>query len=64
MSWTYWTILVRFTEIKHEEVQVRALVVNALGRGFDVQDVDIAAPIGREVLVEVQASGLCHGIFK
>jgi Alcohol dehydrogenase GroES-like domain len=27
---------------------------------FDVEDVDIAAPIGREILVEVQASGLCH----
>jgi S-(hydroxymethyl)glutathione dehydrogenase/alcohol dehydrogenase len=39
---------------------VNALVVNALGRGFGLEDVDIAAPIGREVLVEVQASGLCH----
>jgi S-(hydroxymethyl)glutathione dehydrogenase / alcohol dehydrogenase len=39
---------------------MKALVVNALGRGFDLDDVDIAAPIGREVLVEVQASGLCH----
>src|ERR1700726_22180 len=39
---------------------MKALVVNALGRGFDVEDVDIAAPIGREVLVNVQASGLCH----
>ena len=39
---------------------MKALVVNALGRGFDVEDVDIAAPIGREVLVDVKASGLCH----
>jgi S-(hydroxymethyl)glutathione dehydrogenase/alcohol dehydrogenase len=39
---------------------MKALVVNALGRGFDLEDVDIASPIGREVLVEVQASGLCH----
>jgi len=39
---------------------VKALVVNALGRGFDFEDVDIAAPIGREVLVQVRASGLCH----
>jgi S-(hydroxymethyl)glutathione dehydrogenase / alcohol dehydrogenase len=39
---------------------VKALVVNALGRGFDFEDVDIAAPLGREVLVNVQASGLCH----
>jgi S-(hydroxymethyl)glutathione dehydrogenase / alcohol dehydrogenase len=39
---------------------VKALVVNALGGGFDLEDVQIAAPIGREVLVHVQASGLCH----
>src|SRR5580658_4568041 len=39
---------------------MKALVVNGLGRGFDFEDVDIAAPIGREVLVDVQASGLCH----
>ena len=39
---------------------MKALVVNALGRGFDFEDVDIAAPLGREVLVNVQASGLCH----
>ena len=39
---------------------MKALVVNALGRGFDLEDVEIAAPLGREVLIEVQASGLCH----
>ena len=39
---------------------MKALVVNAIGLGFDLADVDIAAPIGREVLVDVQASGLCH----
>jgi len=39
---------------------MKALVLNALGRGFDFEDVDIAAPTGREVLVDVQASGLCH----
>jgi S-(hydroxymethyl)glutathione dehydrogenase/alcohol dehydrogenase len=39
---------------------MKALVINALGRGFEPDDVDIAAPIGREVLVEVRASGLCH----
>jgi len=39
---------------------VKALVLNALGRGFDFEDVDIAAPVGREVLVDVHASGLCH----
>ena len=39
---------------------MKALVVNALSRGFDFEDIQIAAPIGREVLVNVQASGLCH----
>src|SRR5258708_24880231 len=39
---------------------MKALVVNALSRGFDFEDVQIAAPLGREVLVNVQASGLCH----
>ena len=39
---------------------MKALVVNALGRGFELDDIDIAAPIGREVLVDVKASGLCH----
>jgi NADPH:quinone reductase-like Zn-dependent oxidoreductase len=39
---------------------MKALVVNALGHGFDFEDVEIAAPVGREVLVDVQASGLCH----
>ena len=39
---------------------MKALVVNAVGRGFDFEDVQIATPIGREVLVDVLASGLCH----
>jgi S-(hydroxymethyl)glutathione dehydrogenase/alcohol dehydrogenase len=39
---------------------MKALVVNALGHGFDVEDIDIATPVGREVLIDVQASGLCH----
>ena len=39
---------------------MKALVVEAIGRGFEVADVEIAKPIGREVLVEVRASGLCH----
>lgn len=39
---------------------MKALVVNEVGGGFDLEDVDIAGPIGREVLIEVQASGLCH----
>src|SRR5258705_12679113 len=39
---------------------MKALVPNALGHGFDVEDVEIAVPRSREVLVDVQASGLCH----
>lgn len=39
---------------------MKALVLNAVGRGFELEDVDIAAPVRREVLVEVRASGLCH----
>jgi Zn-dependent alcohol dehydrogenase len=35
---------------------MKALVVNALGRGFDVEDVEIAPPKGREVLVDVRAT--------
>jgi len=39
---------------------MKALVVNALGHGFNLEDIEIAAPMGREVLIDVQASGLCH----
>ncbi|QEW04510.1 zinc-binding dehydrogenase [Microbacterium lushaniae] len=39
---------------------MRAAIVNAFGGGFDIEDIDIARPIGREVLVDVKASGLCH----
>ena len=39
---------------------MKALVVNTRGGGFDLEEVDIATPIGREVLVDVRASGLCH----
>jgi hypothetical protein len=38
---------------------MKALVLNAIGRGFDFEDVDIATPIGHEVLVDVEASELC-----
>jgi S-(hydroxymethyl)glutathione dehydrogenase/alcohol dehydrogenase len=39
---------------------MKALVLSAVGRGFELEDVVIAAPVRREVLVEVRASGLCH----
>ena len=34
--------------------------MNAVGGGFSVEDISIAAPIGREVLVDVKAVGLCQ----
>jgi len=37
---------------------MKALVVNAVGGPFDFEHVDIAEPIGREVLADVQASGI------
>jgi S-(hydroxymethyl)glutathione dehydrogenase / alcohol dehydrogenase len=39
---------------------MKALVINAPGGGFDLEEIDISAPIGREVLIDVRASGLCH----
>jgi S-(hydroxymethyl)glutathione dehydrogenase/alcohol dehydrogenase len=39
---------------------MKALVVNDLGHGFEIEDVKIDAPMTREVLVDVHASGLCH----
>lgn len=39
---------------------IKAAVVNATGAGFDIEDIEIGEPIGREVLVEVKAAGLCH----
>lgn len=39
---------------------MKAMVVHELGQGFHLEDVTIDNPMGREVLVEVRASGLCH----
>ncbi|GAA3862284.1 Zn-dependent alcohol dehydrogenase [Leifsonia kafniensis] len=39
---------------------MKAVVVREIGAGFETAEIDIAQPIGREVLVEVKASGLCH----
>lgn len=41
-------------------MRIKAAVVEAVGAGFALQDIDIADPEGHEVLVEVRASGLCH----
>jgi S-(hydroxymethyl)glutathione dehydrogenase/alcohol dehydrogenase len=39
---------------------MKAAVVRTTGEGFVTEEVDIDAPVGREVLVDVKASGLCH----
>lgn len=39
---------------------MKATLVKVTGEGFVTEDVDIAAPIGQEVLIDVKASGLCH----
>jgi hypothetical protein len=36
---------------------MKAFGLNALGRGFDLEDLDIAAPMEREDLVNVQTLG-------
>lgn len=39
---------------------MKAAVLNAVGQDFRIQDVELAEPIGREVVIEVKACGLCH----
>jgi S-(hydroxymethyl)glutathione dehydrogenase/alcohol dehydrogenase len=39
---------------------MKAAILEAVGESFVIQDIDIAQPVGREVLVDVKASGLCH----
>jgi len=39
---------------------MKASLVREIGGGFTFEDVQLAEPIGREVLVDVKASGLCH----
>ncbi|CAN5183834.1 Zn-dependent alcohol dehydrogenase [soil metagenome] len=39
---------------------MKAVIVKEFGKGFSTEEVQIAAPIGQEVLVDVKASGLCH----
>lgn len=39
---------------------MKAVVVREIGAGFETADLEIASPLGREVLLEVKASGLCH----
>lgn len=42
---------------------MRAAVINTIGEGFSVEDLEIDAPRGAEVLVDVKAAGLCHSDF-
>lgn len=39
---------------------MRAALIREIGKPFHVEDITIAEPLGREVLVDVRASGLCH----
>lgn len=39
---------------------MKAAVVRAFNGVFSVEDVELAVPVGREVVVDVRASGLCH----
>ena len=39
---------------------MKAAVVQEIGAPFSIEEVQIAQPIGSEVLIDVQASGLCH----
>ena len=37
---------------------MKAAVIHAVGRGFSTEEIDVAKPLGREVLVDVQARAL------
>lgn len=39
---------------------MKAAIVNAFNGRFEIEDVELAEPIGAEVLVRVKAAGLCH----
>jgi len=39
---------------------LKAAVTEGVGSPFDIQDISIASPRGRELLIDVRASGLCH----
>lgn len=39
---------------------MKAALVREFGGGFVTENIALAAPIGREVLIDVKASGLCH----
>lgn len=39
---------------------MRAAVTRGIGEKFEIAEIEVADPIGHEVLVDVRASGLCH----
>jgi S-(hydroxymethyl)glutathione dehydrogenase/alcohol dehydrogenase len=39
---------------------MKAAVLEAIGQPMVIDDIEVAAPTGREVLIEVKANGLCH----
>ena len=39
---------------------MRAALIREIGQPFQVEEVTIAAPVGKEVVVDIRASGLCH----
>jgi hypothetical protein len=39
---------------------MKAAVLNAFSGTFDIEEIEIGSPVGREVLLEVKACGLCH----
>jgi S-(hydroxymethyl)glutathione dehydrogenase/alcohol dehydrogenase len=39
---------------------VKAALIERIGTPYAIRDVSVSAPTGREVLVDVKASGLCH----
>lgn len=39
---------------------MKAAVLNKIAGAFEIENIEIAEPQGREVLIDVKASGLCH----
>lgn len=46
--------------LERDMATMKASVIREFGGKFEMADVEIAEPEGREVLVQVKASGLCH----
>lgn len=39
---------------------MRAAVINTIGEGFSIEELEVDEPRGQEILVKVEAAGLCH----